>query len=220
MSKVISLEGAVEKITDGSVLMIGGFMGVGTPPQLIDELVRQQTGNLTIIANDTARPNAGIGKLVDAGLVAKLITSHIGTNPITQQKMIAGEIEVELVPQGTLAERIRAGGCGLGAVVTPTGVGTLAEEGQDTIEIDGKTFILAKPLKADFALVNAKCSDYLGNLTYNLTARNFNPLMAMAAQTVLAEPASIVPTGALAPDLIATPHVIVDYLVRKEQRNG
>nr|WP_319486690.1 3-oxoacid CoA-transferase subunit A [uncultured Cohaesibacter sp.] len=220
MSDITYLEDAVARIPDGAVLMIGGFMGVGTPPRLIDELVKQQKTNLTVIANDTARPGFGIGKLVEAGLVSKVITSHIGTNPMTQQKMIAGEIEVELVPQGTLAERIRAGGHGLGAVVTPTGVGTPAQEGQETIEIDGETFILARPLKADFALINAKQADYLGNLVYNLTARNFNPVMAMAAETVIAEAQTIVPTGALAPDLIATPHVLVDYLISKESNNG
>lgn len=219
MSEVTYLEDAVAKIHDGAVLMIGGFMGVGTPPRLIDELVKQQKTNLTIIANDTARPGFGIGKLVEAGLVSKVIASHIGTNPMTQQKMISGEMEVELVPQGTLAERIRAAGYGLGAVVTPTGVGTPAQEGQETIEIDGETFILAKPIKAEFALVNAKQADYLGNLVYNLTARNFNPMIAMAAETVIAEAQTIVPTGALAPDLIATPHVLVDFLVSKECNN-
>nr|WP_321460341.1 3-oxoacid CoA-transferase subunit A [uncultured Cohaesibacter sp.] len=220
MSDITYLEEAVAKIPDGAVLMIGGFMGIGTPPRLIDELVKQQKTDLTVIANDTARPGFAIGKLIEAGLVSKVITSHIGTNPMTQQKMIAGEIEVELVPQGTLAERIRAGGFGLGAVVTPTGVGTPAQDGQETIEIDGETFILAKPLKADFALINAKQADYLGNLVYNLTARNFNPIMAMAAETVIAEAQTIVPTGALAPDLIATPHVLVDYLISKESSNG
>ena len=186
MSEIAYLEEAVARIPDGAILMIGGFMGIGTPPRLIDELVKQNKSNLTVIANDTARPGFAIGKLIDGGLVSKVITSHIGTNPTTQQKMIAGDIEVELVPQGTLAERIRAGGFGLGAVVTPTGVGTPAQEGQETIEIDGETFILAKPLKADFALINAKQADYLGNLVFNLTARNFNPVMAMAAETVIA----------------------------------
>ena len=220
MSEIAYLEEAVARIPDGAILMIGGFMGIGTPPRLIDELVKQNKSNLTVIANDTARPGFAIGKLIDAGLVSKVITSHIGTNPTTQKKMIAGDIEVELVPQGTLAERIRAGGFGLGAVVTPTGVGTPAQEGQETIEIDGETFILAKPLKADFALINAKQADYLGNLVFNLTARNFNPVMAMAAETVIAEAQTIVPTGALAPDLIATPHVLVDYLISKESNNG
>ena len=127
--------------------------------------MRQGKRDLTVIANDTARPGVGIGKLIDAGLVRKVITSHIGTNPETQRQMLAGEIEVELVPQGTLAERIRAGGFGLGGVLTPTGVGTLVEEGKQTIEIDGRTFLLETPLKADFALIRAKQADYIGNLT-------------------------------------------------------
>ena len=131
-------------IPDGATLMIGGFMGVGTPPRLIDELVRQGRRELTVIANDTARPGVGIGKLIDARFVRRVITSHIGTNPQTQRQMIAGEIQVELVPQGTLVERIRAGGFGLGGVLTPTGVGTLAAEGKRTIEIDGRTFLLER----------------------------------------------------------------------------
>ncbi|WP_319775257.1 3-oxoacid CoA-transferase subunit A [Breoghania sp.] len=220
MSDIISAADAVARIQDGAVLMIGGFMGVGTPPRLIDELVRQGQKNLTVIANDTARPGFGIGKLIEAGQVSKLITSHIGTNPMTQKQMIAGDIEVQLVPQGTLAERIRAGGYGLGAVVTPTGVGTVAAEGRQTIELEGKTYLIELPIKADFALVNAKLSDYQGNLMYALTARNFNPLMAMAAETVIAEAESIVPVGVISPDMIVTPHVVVDYLVAKETRNG
>ncbi|PTW54384.1 acetate CoA/acetoacetate CoA-transferase alpha subunit [Breoghania corrubedonensis] len=220
MSHIISAADAVASIPDGAVLMIGGFMGAGTPPRLINELVRQEKKNLTIIANDTARPGVGIGKLVEAGLVSKLITSHIGTNPMTQKQMIDGDIEVELVPQGTLAERVRAGGFGLGGVITPTGVGTIAAEGRQTIELQGKTYLVELPLKADFALVNAKVSDYQGNLMYALTARNFNPLMAMAADTVIAEAESIVPVGVIAPDMIVTPHVVVDYLVAKEPSNG
>ncbi len=220
MSEIISAADAVAQIQDGAVLMIGGFMGVGTPPRLIDELVRQGQKDLTVIANDTARPGVGIGKLIEAHQVSKVITSHIGTNPMTQKQMIDGEIEVQLVPQGTLAERIRAGGYGLGAVVTPTGVGTLAAEGRQTIELEGKTYLIELPIKADFALVNAKLSDYRGNLMYALTARNFNPLMAMAAETVIAEAESIVPVGVIAPDMIVTPHVVVDYLVAKENRNG
>ncbi|MEI2385219.1 3-oxoacid CoA-transferase subunit A [Breoghania sp. JC706] len=220
MSEIISAADVVATIPDGAVLMIGGFMGAGTPPRLINELVRQEKKNLTIISNDTARPGVGIGKLVEARQVSKLITSHIGTNPMTQKQMIDGDIEVELVPQGTLAERVRAGGFGLGGVITPTGVGTIAAEGRQTIELQGKTYLIELPLKADFALVNAKVSDYQGNLMYALTARNFNPLMAMAADTVIAEAESIVPVGVIAPDMIVTPHVVVDYLVAKERNNG
>src|SRR5215467_1405722 len=220
MRQTAKLADAVALIPDGAVLMIGGFMAIGTPPRLVDEIVRQGKRNLTIIANDTARPATGIGKLVDAGLIRRIVTSHIGTNPTTQRKMLAGEIEVELVPQGTLAERIRAGGHGLGGVLTPTGLGTIVEKDKRVIEIDGRSFLLEKPLKADFALICAKRADYLGNLTYALTARNFNPLMAMAATTVIAEAQEIVPVGVIPPDEVMTPAVLVDYLVIKERRNG
>ena len=220
MTKVIKAAEAVAAIPDGAVLMIGGFMAAGTPPRLIDELVRQGKRDLTVIANDTARPGHGIGKLIGARLVRKVITSHIGTNPETQRQMIAGEIDVELVPQGTLAERIRAGGYGLGGVLTPTGVGTLAAEGKETLEIDGRTFLLERPLKADFALVSAKRADYYGNLEYALTSRNFNPVMAMAATTVIAEAEDIVPVGVIPPDAVGTPHVLVKHLVGKEKNGG
>jgi acetate CoA/acetoacetate CoA-transferase alpha subunit len=195
-------------------------MGVGSPVRLIDELVRQGKGDLTIIANDTARPGVAIGKLIVARLVRKIITSHIGTNPETQRQMLAGELEVELVPQGTLAERIRAGGHGLGGVLTPTGVGTTVEQGKRTLEIDGRIFLLEVPLRAEFALVNARRADHIGNLAYAMTARNFNPLIAMAADVVFAEPQEIVPVGVLAPDDVMTPAVLVDFLIAKERRNG
>ncbi|PKU24471.1 CoA transferase subunit A [Telmatospirillum siberiense] len=220
MTKTITLQSAVAMIPDGAVVMIGGFMGCGTPDGLIDELVRQGRRELTVIANDTARPNVGIGKLISAKLVRRVIASHIGTNPETQAQMIAGEIEVELVPQGTLAERVRAAGFGLGAVVTPTGVGTVVEEGKRTIEIDGRVFLVETPIKADFSLVKAKRADYRGNLEYAFTARNFNPLIAMAADTVVAEAEDVVPVGAIAPDAVVTPFVVVDYLVTKETRHG
>src|SRR4051812_2053116 len=149
MKKTIKLAEAVARIPDGASLMIGGFMAVGTPARLIDELVRQGKRELTVIANDTARPGAGIGKLIAAKLVRRVITSHIGTNPETQRQMLAGEIEIELVPQGTLAERIRAGGYGLGGVLTPTGLGTTVQDGKQTVEVDGRTFLLETPLRAD-----------------------------------------------------------------------
>ena len=170
-------------------------------------------GKLTIIANDTAMPGKGIGKLVSAGLVARVITSHIGLNPETQAKMIAGEIEVELVPQGTLVERIRAGGMGLGGVLTPTGLGTEVEIGKQTIEVQGQRFLVETPLKADFALIGAWQADYVGNLSYLLTAHNFNPIMALAGKVVIAEPESIVPVGVIPPDAVKTPGVLVDHLL-------
>jgi acetate CoA/acetoacetate CoA-transferase alpha subunit len=181
--------------------MIGGFMGVGTPERLIDELVRRKPHNLTVIANDTASPGSGIGKLVEAKLLRKAIVSHIGLNPETQRQMMAGELEVELVPQGTLIERIRAGGHGLGGILTQTGIGTTVETGKQRIDLDGKSYLLEIALRADFALVQAFLADYLGNLSYALTARNFNPVIAMAADTVIS------------PDHVVTPAPLVDYLI-------
>jgi acetate CoA/acetoacetate CoA-transferase alpha subunit len=211
--KTISLQDAVAMIPDGATLMIGGFLGVGTPESVVDELARQGKRNLTVIANDTAVPGQGIGKLVSAGLVATAIASHIGLNPETQQQMMAGKMRVELVPQGTLIERIRAGGCGLGGVLTPTGVGTVVEEGKRRIEVDGKSYLLETMLRADFALVHAFLCDYLGNLAYALTARNFNPVMAMAADTVIVTADHVVPVGVIAPDHVVTPAPLVDYLI-------
>lgn len=211
--KSILLEKAVAMIPDGASLMIGGFMGVGTPEPLMDELVRQGKRGLTVIANDTAMPGVGIGKLISAGCVSTVVASHIGLNPETQQKMIAGEIEVDLVPQGSLAERVRAGGHGLGGILTPTGVGTLAAEGKRVIEVDGKSFLLELPITADFALINAKDADYTGNLAYALTARNFNPLMAMAARCVIVRAENIVPVGVIPPDHVMTPAPVVDYII-------
>ncbi|MBS0452773.1 MAG: 3-oxoacid CoA-transferase subunit A [Proteobacteria bacterium] len=208
-----SAEEAVALIPDGASLMVGGFMGVGSPERVIDELVRQGRRELTVIANDTALPGVGIGKLVTARAVRKVIASHIGLNPETQRQMLAGELEVELVPQGTLIERIRAAGHGLGGVLTPTGVGTVVEEGKQRLEVQGRTYLLETALHADFALVQAFMSDYLGNLVYALTARNFNPVIAMAGKTVVAEVEQIVPVGMISPDHVVTPAVLVDYLV-------
>ena len=214
--KTISLQEAVALIPNGASLMIGGFMGVGSPERVLDELVRQGRRNLTVIANDTAIPGRGIGKLVSAGLVAKTIASHIGLNPETQKQMIDGKMEVDLVPQGTLIERIRAGGYGLGGVLTPTGVGTVVEDGKQQIEVDGKAYLLEKALRADFALVHAFLADYIGNLAYALTARNFNPVIAMAADKVIATAENIVPVGVISPDQVVTPAPLVDYLVAHE----
>jgi acetate CoA/acetoacetate CoA-transferase alpha subunit len=220
LGKTCNVSEGVAAIPEGSTLMIGGFMGVGSPQRLIDELVRQGKRGLTVISNDTARPGIGIGKLISARLVRRLVTSHIGTNPETQQQMLAGEIDVELVPQGTLAERIRAGGYGLGGVLTATGVGTVVQQGKRTLEIDGRVFLVELPLRADFALINAWRADHIGNLTYAMTARNFNPLMAMAADVVMAESKEIVPVGVIPPDDVMTPAVLVDRLIGKERSNG
>jgi acetate CoA/acetoacetate CoA-transferase alpha subunit len=211
--KAVSVADAVAMIPDGASLMIGGFMAVGTPERVLDEIVRQGKRNLTVIANDTALPGKGIGKLVSAGLIARTIASHIGLNPETQKQMIAGKMQVDLVPQGTLIERIRAGGAGLGGVLTPTGVGTVVEEGKQRIEVNGKTYLLETPLQADFALVHAFMADYEGNLAYALTGRNFNPVMAMAGGTTIVSVEHIVPVGLIAPDHVVTPAPLVDYLV-------
>jgi acetate CoA/acetoacetate CoA-transferase alpha subunit len=211
--QTVSLEQSVSVIPDGASVMIGGFMGIGTPERVIDELIRQNKRDLTVIANDTAARGQGIGKLVDAKLVRKAIVSHIGLNPETQRQMMAGEMDVELVPQGTLIERIRSGGYGLGGVLTQTGVGTSVENGKQRIDVDGKSYLLEIALRADFALVQAFLADYLGNLSYALTARNFNPVIAMAAETVIASADNIVPIGVISPDHVATPAPVVDYLV-------
>jgi acetate CoA/acetoacetate CoA-transferase alpha subunit len=211
--KTVSLHDAVALIPDGATLMVGGFCAVGTPERLMDELVRQGKRNLTVITNDPGLPGVGVGKLVTAGLLRKVIVSHIGMNPETQQQMLAGKLEVELVPQGTLIERIRSGGFGLGGILTPTGIGTLAEKDKRKIEVNGKEYLLETALRADFALVHAFVADYIGNLTYVLTARNFNPVIAMAADTVIVTADHVVPVGVIAPDQVATPAPVVDYIV-------
>jgi acetate CoA/acetoacetate CoA-transferase alpha subunit len=211
--QTVSLEKSVAMIPDGATLMIGGFMAVGSPERVIDEIVRQNKRDLTVIANDTAMPGRGIGKLITAKLAKKAVVSHIGLNPETQRQMMAGELQVELVPQGTLIECIRAGGYGLGGVLTPTGLGTPVEDRKQRIEVNGKSYLLEIALRADFALVQAFLADYLGNLSYALTARNFNPVMAMAADTVIASADNIVPVGVISPDHVMTPAPVVDYLI-------
>lgn len=211
--RTLPVEEAVALIPHGASVMIGGFMGVGTPERLIEALVLRATGGLTVIANDTAMPGIGIGKLIDAGLVRAAIVSHIGLNPETQRQMLGGKIEVDLVPQGTLIERIRAAGAGLGGILTTTGVGTIVEDGKRTLALDGTTYLLERALRADFALVHAFLADYLGNLAYALTSRNFNPVIATAAGTVIVEADNIVPVGVIAPDHVVTPAPLVDYLV-------
>jgi acetate CoA/acetoacetate CoA-transferase alpha subunit len=211
--KTISAEYAAALIPDAASVMIGGFMGVGSPDRLIDALIASGTSGFTVIANDTAMPGVGIGKLIRAGLVRRAIVSHIGLNPETQQLMLDGKIDVELVPQGTLIERIRAGGYGLGGILTATGLGTIVEDGKQTLVVEGRRFLVEPALRADVALVSAFLADYLGNLTYALTARNFNPVIATAADVVIVEADNIVPTGVIAPDHVVTPAPLVDYVV-------
>ena len=211
--RAVAVEEAVAMIPAGASVMVGGFMGVGTPERLLDEVVRQQKSRLSLISNDAAVPGKGVGKLFDATLVSRLTASHIGLNPKAQQQMLANQLAVDLVPQGTFVERIRAGGCGLGGVLTPTGVGTSVAEGKRQVEVNGATYLLETALRAQFALVHAFLADYLGNLTYALTARNFNPVMAMAADTVIVTAEHIVPVGVIAPDHVVTPAPLVDYLI-------
>lgn len=211
--KSVSVEEAVALIPNGASIMVGGFMGVGTPERLLDELVRQRKSDLSLISNDAAVPSKGVGKLFDAAQVSRMIGTHIGLNPKAQQQMLSKQTDIDLIPQGTFVERIRAGGCGLGGVLTPTGVGTTVEEGKQRIEVNGKPFLLETALRADFALIHAFLADYIGNLAYALTARNFNPVMAMAADTVIVTADNIVPVGVIAPDHVVTPGPLVDYLV-------
>jgi acetate CoA/acetoacetate CoA-transferase alpha subunit len=211
--KTVSVEEAVAMIPAGASIMVGGFMGVGTPERLLDELVRQKKSDLSLISNDAATPGKGVGKLFEGAQISRMIGTHIGLNPKVQQQMLGKQITVDLIPQGTFVERIRAGGCGLGGVLTPTGVGTLVAEGKRQIEIDGKPFLLETALRAQFALIHAFLADYLGNLSYALTSRNFNPVMAMAADTVIVTAEHIVPVGVIAPDHVITPATLVDYLI-------
>ncbi|MCM3727227.1 acetate CoA-transferase subunit alpha [Neobacillus cucumis] len=193
-------------------IMTGGFMGVGTPQELVSALLEANVQDITLIANDTAFVDAGIGPLIVNKRVKKVIASHIGTNPETGRQMISGEMEVELVPQGTLAERVRAGGSGLGGVLTPTGVGTVVEEGKEKITVDGREYLLEKPLRAEVALLKAYKADKAGNLIYHRSARNFNPLMALAADTVIVQVEQLVEVGEIDPDEVMTPGILVDKI--------
>lgn len=220
MTKIKSAKAALSGIRHGSTIMIGGFMTCGTPVYLVRKLVGLGIRDLTVIANDTGLQGDGIGMLISADAVNHLITSHIGTNPETGRKKIEGKIRVELVPQGTLAERVRCGGAGLGGFLTPTGIGTVVAQNKQEIEVDGMPFLLELPLKADYALIKAWKADRKGNLIYRRSARNFNPLMAMAADTVIAEVEEIVEIGEIDPDHVMTPHVFVDYLVKGGTSDG
>ncbi|WP_387465706.1 acetate CoA-transferase subunit alpha [Photorhabdus sp. RM323S] len=212
-NKLISIQQTAEHFYDGMTIMVGGFMGVGTPPNLITALLKAGVKDLTLIANDTSRVDFGIGPLIVNNRVKKVITSHIGTNLETGRQMIAGEIEVELVPLGTLIERIRCGGAGLGGFLTPTGVGTFVEAGKQKITLNGTDYLLELPLRADLALIQAHLSDHQGNLTYQLSARNFNPVIALAADSTIAEPDALVEVGEIAPDCVMTPGALIDYIV-------
>ena len=214
MAKIISAAEAAAKVQDGMTVMVGGFLGCGTPQSLVDQVLAQGTKDLTLVCNDTAFPDAGVGKLVVSRQFKKVIVSHIGTNPETGRQMNAGELDVDLVPPGTLAERIRSAGFGLGGILTPTGVGTPVEAGKQKLTIDGKDYLLELPIKADVALVKAYKADKAGNLVFRKAARNFNPLMATAADLVIVEAQNIVEIGEIDPDEVMTPGIFVNYLVQ------
>jgi acetate CoA/acetoacetate CoA-transferase alpha subunit len=214
MSKFITKEQAVAKIHDGMSIMVGGFLVVGTPTSIIDELVKKGVKDITLIVNDSAFIDRGIGILIAKKMVKKVITSYIGSNPACIEQYNNKELEVEFVPQGTLAERIRCGGAGLGGFLTPTGLGTVVEEGKQRITVDGKDYLLEKALRADIALIGASISDEEGNLFYKGTTQNFNPLMATAADIVIAEAKEVIKTGELPIENIHTPAIFVDFLVK------
>ena len=214
MNKANSAEKLSALFKDGMTIMVGGFLANGTPERIIDELVKSGVKDLTLIANDTSYPDRGCGRLIANHQVKKLIASHIGTNPMTGDQMNTGELVIEFSPQGTLAERVRAGGAGLGGVLTPTGLGTVIEEGKQKIEIDGEVFLLEKPIRADFAFIKGSVGDEFGNLIYNGTTQNFQPLMAMAADCVVAEIEEIHPIGQIPMEQIHTSGIFVDYILR------
>lgn len=215
MSKFISIEEAVSKVKDGMTVMVGGFLANGTPNRIVDALSKSGVKNLTVICNDTSYPDRGVGQLIANKQVKKLFVSHIGTNPLTSEQMNSGELKIEFCPQGSLAERVRAGGCGLGGVLTRTGMGTIVAEGKRVIEVDGVEYLLETPLRADVALIGASVADKSGNLVYRGTSQNFNPLMAAAADLVIAEVGEVVEVGAIAAENVKTPGIMVDFMVER-----
>lgn len=214
MNKLIQLSECIKLIKPGMSLMVGGFMGVGTPEGIVDALVEAGTSGLTLICNDTATETKGVGKMVVKKQFSKVIASHIGLNREMGRQLTNTETEVELVPQGTLAERIRAAGAGLGGFLTPTGVGTIVEEGKQILKVDGQKYILEKPLRADVALLAGSIVDQSGNVYLSKTTRNFNPIMALAADIVIVEAEQLVPTGEIDPHLVMIPATLVDYIVK------
>jgi 3-oxoacid CoA-transferase subunit A len=215
MGKVLtSADEAVAQIHDGATLMVGGFGVCGNPENLLKALYARGTRNLTVISNNAGIDDFGLGPLLRARQIRKMVATYVGENKEFERQYLAGELEVELVPQGTFSERIRAGGAGIGGFYTPTGYGTLVAEGKETRTIDGRSYVLEYPLKADFALVRAWKGDQAGNLVYRKTARNFNPMMATAGTVTLAEVEQLVSPGEIAPDAVHTPGIFVQYIVQ------
>lgn len=216
MNKRISIEEAVNLVKDGDTIMVGGFMTNGSPERLIDALVAKGVTNLTLICNDAGFPDKGVGKMVAQHQFQKIIASHIGLNKEAGRQMTAGETVIDLVPQGTLAERIRAGAYGLGGFLTPTGIGTLVEEGKQKLQVNDKDYLLELPLKADVALIFADKADELGNLCYKGSENNFNQVMAANAKVTIVEAREIVSIGEIEPIAVQTPGIFVNYLVEGE----
>lgn len=216
MNKIISLKDAVALIKDGSTIMIGGFLGCGAPSQIIDALVESGVKDLTVICNDTVYDGIGWSKLIENNQVKEVYASYIGLSKASVQQMNEGKIKINLVPQGSLAEKIRAKGAGLGGVLTPTGIGTIVAEGKEIITVDGKEYLLEKPLSADFALIGGSIVDEDGNVFYRGTTKNFNPMMAQAADTVIVEAEKLVKVGEIAPEAVHTPSLFVDYIYVEE----
>lgn len=214
MKKFVTVKEAAAMIKDGMTVMVGGFLGVGSPIKLLDQLVENGVKDLNIIANDTAYPEVGLGKLITNHQVKTLTATHIGTNNNTIDQMNSGELKVTLQPQGTLAEQIRAAGAGLGGILTQTGLGTVVENGKQKVTVDGKEYLLEKPVRADVAIIGANICDEEGNLVYKGTSQNFCPMMATAADIVIVEPQEIVPTGSIAPENVKTPGIFVDFIIK------
>lgn len=213
INKIISVKEAAEKVQDGMTIMVGGFLANGTPESIIDALVEKNVKNLTLICNDTGFPDRGVGKMVVNKQFKTMIASHVGTNPETANQMNSGETEVLLTPQGTLAEKIRCGGNGLGGFYTPTGIGTEAEIGKEKKIINGQEYIFELPLKANVALLKASIVDKKGNMVFLKTTKNFNPLMATAADVVIVEADKIVEVGEIDPEHVMCSGIFVDYIV-------
>ncbi len=215
--KIISRKEFADLLKDDMTIMIGGFLACGTPETLVDIILEQGVKNLTIICNDTSFTDKGLGRLIAARQVARVITSHIGTNTESGKQMVEGTLKVDLVPQGTLVERIRCAGAGLGGVLTPTGVGTIVEEGKQKLTVEGVDYLLELPLRAELALIGGSIVDKAGNVVYNATTRNFNPIMAMAADTVVVEAQKLVEIGEIQPELVMTPSPLVKHIFVSEK---
>ena len=213
VNKLISVKEAADMVKEGMTVMVGGFLANGTPENIIDALVEKNVKNLTLICNDTGFPDKGVGKMVVNKQFKKMIASHVGTNPETANQMNSGETEVVLTPQGTLAEKIRCGGNGLGGFYTPTGIGTEVAEGKEIKVINGKEYLFETPLRADVALLRASVADKKGNMIFNKTMKNFNPIMATAADLVIVEADKIVEVGEINPEHVMCSGIFVDYIV-------